>query len=201
MARTEGHRERLLEAAKQLLTERGYARTTARDLVAASGTNLASIGYHFGSKEALLTEALFASLDELDQQFDRNQAAAAATDPPETPVDVLRTTWEGVIESFTSHHAVWIASLEAFAQIEHLPDLRQRMSDLYEQMRGDMADLARAMDPEAQADDTTARAFGSFHLALMAGLTLQWMIDPERAPSADDLVAGLQSMVRIVGDA
>jgi hypothetical protein len=37
---------------------RGYARTTARDLAAESGANLASIGYHFGSKEALLNEAL-----------------------------------------------------------------------------------------------------------------------------------------------
>ena len=30
---------------------------TARDIVAASGANLASIGYHFGSKEALLSAA------------------------------------------------------------------------------------------------------------------------------------------------
>ena len=40
-----GHREDLLEGAKRCLYEKGYARTTARDIVAASGTNLASIGY------------------------------------------------------------------------------------------------------------------------------------------------------------
>jgi AcrR family transcriptional regulator len=49
-----GHREALLAGARRCLLERGYARTTARDLVAASDTNLASIGYHFGSNEALL---------------------------------------------------------------------------------------------------------------------------------------------------
>ena len=53
-----GHREALLDGARRCLLERGYARTTARDLVAASGTNLASIGYHFGSKEALLNGAM-----------------------------------------------------------------------------------------------------------------------------------------------
>src|ERR671934_1978720 len=52
------HRDRLLDAALECLREKGYARTTARDLVAASRTNLASIGYHFGSKEALLNEAI-----------------------------------------------------------------------------------------------------------------------------------------------
>src|SRR5581483_4854381 len=55
---TGSHRDRLLAAALTCLQDRGYAHTTARDLVAASGTNLRSIGYHFGSKEALLDEAL-----------------------------------------------------------------------------------------------------------------------------------------------
>ena len=54
-----GHREQLLEGAKQCLLTKGYARTTARDLVAASGTNLASIGDHYGSKDALMNQALF----------------------------------------------------------------------------------------------------------------------------------------------
>src|SRR5262245_21971068 len=34
-----GHREQLLVAARQLLEDKGYAHITARDLVAASGTN------------------------------------------------------------------------------------------------------------------------------------------------------------------
>ncbi|MGW4249734.1 helix-turn-helix domain-containing protein [Nocardia sp. NPDC004722] len=41
-----GTREDLLAAAKQCLATRGYARTTVRDIVAASGANLAAINYH-----------------------------------------------------------------------------------------------------------------------------------------------------------
>ena len=73
-----GHREDLLAGARRCLEERGYARTTARDLVAASGTNLASIGYHFGSKEALLNEAIAASFEEWAQ---RVQELAFGGDP------------------------------------------------------------------------------------------------------------------------
>ena len=40
------HKEDLLAGAVACLREKGYAHTTARDIVAASGTNLASIGYH-----------------------------------------------------------------------------------------------------------------------------------------------------------
>lgn len=52
-----GHREDLLEGAKRCLLEKGFLRTTARDIVKESGTNLASIGYHYGSKDALLVQA------------------------------------------------------------------------------------------------------------------------------------------------
>src|SRR5215831_19031374 len=53
-----GHREDLLAAARRLLETKGFARITVRDLVAESGTSLASIGYHFGSKEGLLNEVI-----------------------------------------------------------------------------------------------------------------------------------------------
>jgi AcrR family transcriptional regulator len=59
-----GHREQLLDAARRLLVERGSARITARDLVAESGTNLGSIGYHFGSKDALINAAIEAAFDD-----------------------------------------------------------------------------------------------------------------------------------------
>src|SRR5947209_9387603 len=54
----QGNREKLLDAAVRLIEQQGYGRITARDLVAASDTNLNSIGYHYGSKEALLNEAI-----------------------------------------------------------------------------------------------------------------------------------------------
>ena len=72
-----GHKEDLLAAARRCLVTRGYARTTARDLVAESGTNLASIGYHFDSKEALLTQAL---LDAFMEYTDKVVAMAGAVD-------------------------------------------------------------------------------------------------------------------------
>jgi len=53
-----GNREELLVGAKRCLREKGLSRTTARDLSAASGVSLAAIGYHFGSKEALLSQAM-----------------------------------------------------------------------------------------------------------------------------------------------
>jgi AcrR family transcriptional regulator len=56
-------------AAEKCLLEKGYNRTTARDIVSSAGVSLAAIGYHFSSKEALLTEALLDSFGEWDQDL------------------------------------------------------------------------------------------------------------------------------------
>jgi AcrR family transcriptional regulator len=47
-------KERILDAAESLFGERGFAGTSLRALTAAAGVNVASVNYHFGSKEGLL---------------------------------------------------------------------------------------------------------------------------------------------------
>lgn len=41
------NRDALLAAARKCLLEKGYNRTTARDIASAGGVSLAAIGYHF----------------------------------------------------------------------------------------------------------------------------------------------------------
>src|SRR4051812_23264203 len=108
------HKDALLKAAMRLLRERGYARITARDLVAASGTNLASIGYHFGSKEALLNEAIGASFDEWTERLTRT----AMTDADAAPLERLMASWRAMIEDFDAARPMFVAFLEALAQAE-----------------------------------------------------------------------------------
>jgi AcrR family transcriptional regulator len=67
-----GNREDLLKGARECLLEKGYLQTTARDISNASGVGLAAIGYHFGTKEALLQEAMV----EANQEWGQRLAAA-----------------------------------------------------------------------------------------------------------------------------
>jgi len=64
-------REALLEAAKQVLRDRGYAALSTREVAAEAGVPLSQIHYHFGSKQGLVL-ALFEYLDA--QLLDRQQA-------------------------------------------------------------------------------------------------------------------------------
>jgi len=57
-------RDRLLAAAMTLFTERGYAATSVREIVAAAGLAKPALYYHFGSKEGIY-QALVAELTRL----------------------------------------------------------------------------------------------------------------------------------------
>jgi AcrR family transcriptional regulator len=65
-------REQILDASLRLFSERGFARTSVRDIAQAAGITDAAIYYHFASKrdlfEALIDERGFtAALDELER--------------------------------------------------------------------------------------------------------------------------------------
>ena len=64
-------RDALLDAAKSVLRERGYAALSTREVATVAGVPLSQIHYHFGSKQGLVL-ALFEYLDA--QLLDRQQA-------------------------------------------------------------------------------------------------------------------------------
>ena len=70
-AATVDTRTALLEAAAQVLRERGYAALSTREVAASAGMPLSQIHYHFGSKQGLVL-ALFEHLNA--QLFERQKA-------------------------------------------------------------------------------------------------------------------------------
>jgi AcrR family transcriptional regulator len=188
MLRRMGNRERLLEGAKRSLLEKGYARTTARDIVAASGANLASIGYHFGSKDALLTAAMIEAIGEWGDAIEAILRDAHHDDP----VEQLEAIWAGAISSITTQRQLWVASVEVFVRAERDPAIRAQLGDALEQAREGLG--AMILGGREHADPTDARRLGALCLAVLDGLVLQELIDPERAPSAADLAAAIRSL-------
>ena len=63
-------RERLLETAERLFSDRGFASVSLRTLTKEAGVNLASVSYHFGSKEALINAIVHGHLVPVNE--DRN---------------------------------------------------------------------------------------------------------------------------------
>ncbi|MFD5190684.1 TetR/AcrR family transcriptional regulator [Streptomyces sp. NPDC058357] len=187
-----GHREDLLEGAKRCLLEKGYARTTARDIVAASGTNLASIGYHYGSKEALLNLAFLKVTEEWGDVLTEKPDEGVDTGAEErkAPLDQFRDTWQRVIDSYAETRSVWQLQMEVVSRIDQDPELRKALMGPQREGRDGLAENMLGID--AEKDPERARVAGLFCQALLAGVMVQWMMDSESAPSAQDLTDGLK---------
>jgi AcrR family transcriptional regulator len=193
-----GNREALLAGAKRCLYEKGYARTTARDIAAASGVSLAAIGYHFGSMEALLNAAMIQAIEEWGQEIGRALAADVAATPEALPLERFAAIWTRIIASFEAQRPLWVATFEALAQVERAPEVRRFLAGALQQGREGLAMLFQNID--AATEKEKAQIVGSLYQALMSGVVVQWVTDPERTPSGNDLAEALRIVVGITKD-
>jgi AcrR family transcriptional regulator len=191
-----GHREDLLAGAVRCLREKGYARTTARDIVAASGTNLASIGYHYGSTQALLNAAVFQAMEDFGAEI--GQVVSADAGLGGSTLERFERFWAHVIDSFRANAGVWLATFDVFSVAQRDPQVRAAVAHGLEDGRALWASALYGLDVHGD-DQGVARAVGSLHQALLSGVLVQWLIDPDRAPSAADLAAALQAIARQFG--
>ncbi|MFI0241746.1 TetR/AcrR family transcriptional regulator [Streptomyces sp. NPDC016845] len=192
-----GNRADLLAGARRCLEDKGWARITVRDIAAESGVSMAAIGYHFGSREALLTSALIEAIDEWGTRLGRTLSSYGTRGA--TTAEHYEALWAAVIESFVADRTLWLATLEALVQAEHSDDLRRYLSGGQVEGRRGLAALLRGTT-EDQIDDATARTLGATQLALFTGLMTQWLTDPEQAPDAGEVVAGLRALTPLVAD-
>ncbi|MER0482831.1 TetR/AcrR family transcriptional regulator [Streptomyces sp. Edi2] len=187
-----GHREDLLEGAKRCLLEKGYARTTARDIVAASGANLASIGYHYGSKDALMRQAVIASTEEWGASV--TQAPAAADDGAEKGADPLErfaAVWDSVLQRIATEREFIAAQVEVLGLLPRDEALREAIGEVLPESSEGLVAVFEGV-PDTEVDPEAARIVGSFYQALLTGLMVQSLLTPDTMPSGRDLATALR---------
>ncbi len=182
-----GNREDLLASAKKCLLEKGYRNTTARDIASTAGVSLAAIGYHFGSKDTLMNQAVYEAVGEWSETFEQ---AIAAIDPAATPAQRLETLWTHMVESFGENRALWVAQFELIAEGDRNPELQQFFASVQPEAHLGLGQLFHGVDP--QTDEKTASLVGRLYHAILIGVMAQWIIDPKTAPSGHDLVEALK---------
>ncbi|MFB7333464.1 TetR/AcrR family transcriptional regulator [Streptomyces adustus] len=183
-----GHREDLLEGAKRCLLAKGFARTTARDIVKESGTNLASIGYHYGSKDALLAQAYLALVEEMSFEGDGDAGISA----PPGSLERFREVWSNIAESMRQPGSMWRLGMEVITI--DLPEVRDHLARAQREGGRGLVSLLMGV-PEEEVSDETADTLGRFYMTLMSGLIAQWTFDPKTAPDGDVLTEGLRQII------
>jgi AcrR family transcriptional regulator len=165
------NRPALVEGTLRCLERLPPERITARVIAEEAGANLASIAYHFGSKDDLITEAVIEGLDRWlveiadalgdlgrfapDQRLRRAGAA----------VDATRRRHTGLAKNF----------LGALAKAQHDERVRQALAEGFRRTRPRVAALLGFGGDQAGTD-----AAGLVH-SIFTGLLFQELLDPALA--------------------
>lgn len=189
-----GHREDLLEGAKKCLVEKGFVGATARDIVKASGANLASIGYHYGSKDALMTEAFMAVVQEWGDQF------TGAVKGEGGSLERFRSVWDGVHAGHEESGPIWSASMEIALAGGRMPQLRAMLAASQGEGRKGLVSMFTGV-PEEDLVEEDLRTAGAFYQALLNGFMLQWLFDPASAATPAELTEGMRRAVAAMTEA
>jgi len=186
------HREQILEGAIVCVQTRGVAGTTTRDIAAAANASLASIPYHFGSKDALMDQAL---LEAIRRYSGHVQRQAFAGDAP--PLQALAKSLIATVDSFADAGPLLVSLMEAHVKAIHSEPLRERVAG---NRRAAVARIAESvqdgLELEGRLSDEQARAVSVLILALVDGLMLGWLVDREAIPSGQEL---LDSVIAAAG--
>ena len=164
-------RQKLLDGALRCLERLPLDRITARAIADESGANLASIAYHFQSKDALITAAVIEGLDRWLAEIERALAAVRSG----SPAGRFRKA-NTVVEQTRRHHGGLVRSfVAALAMAQHDPVVRDQLADGFRRTRPAVAELL------GLSDDRAGNDAAGLALAMFYGQLLQVQTDPDLA--------------------
>lgn len=164
---TNDRRERVLDAALQLIARDGFDGVRISDIAAQAGVSAALVHYHFANRVQLLTEALTQSLSAAEARLEHAAAGTHRQDPAERLADLIDFGLPLIPEDVTES-CLW-AELELRASGS--PELAASLAALNARIMQPLADAVAAgresgVFRRGEPDEVAAVA-----LALLSGLS------------------------------
>jgi AcrR family transcriptional regulator len=169
------NRASLIEGTLYCLEKLPPERVTARAITEESGANLASIAYHFGSKDNLVTEAVVEGLDRWLAEVTASLENLESRDP----VERYRLAGEAIEASRRRHSGLARNFIGALAKAQHDARVRQLLADGFRRTRPAVASLL-GLGSDQAGEDAAGLALAQFN-----GLLFQALLDPDLAIEGD----------------
>jgi AcrR family transcriptional regulator len=186
-------RARLLASTRDCVRVHGLSGTTSREITSAAGANLASITYHFGSKDDLVAEALF---DELRSRLEPALALLAAEGDP---ASAMLAAVQRLTADFERSRRDAPIYLEALVLASHggafATAARRLLRSVQRRVRDRIEELVAAGFAPAWVD---AEAMASLVVAVANGVALQTTLDP-RGPGAEAMAGQFAALLAGAG--
>jgi AcrR family transcriptional regulator len=191
-ARSDAARERVVEAALKAIAAEGFHGSSLARIAADAGLSQAGLLHHFPSKEELLV-AVLAERDRLDgARFRLAEAGFRGLAALDRLVQLVEhnTLVPGLVQAFTV--------LAGESVSDHHP-ARAWFQDRYPRRRANIAAALRAgVDAGEIRPDVDCDALAAEIIAMMDGLQLQWLLDPDGVDMASTFADYIQGVRRAI---
>jgi AcrR family transcriptional regulator len=174
-ARSELSTARLLDAAGELITERGYERMTLAAIGKHAGYSHGLVTRRFGSKEGLLWALVERMVVDWKNDFLLPAVGdAGGIDALRIHIEALRGSWR---HSPQHMRALYSLMFEALLPV---PILRERMTDLHKTIRLDIQEaVQRGIDRGSVDPSVDSAMVARLFVSALRGSVYQWLLDPE----------------------
>jgi AcrR family transcriptional regulator len=163
-------RQEILQAAAEVIAERGLCETRIADVAKKAGASAALVMYYFESKDRLLTEALTFSEDRFYlEAFNKLTALPSARDQ-------LGHLIESSVPPEADDWPLWI---ELWSRGLRDPEAAKKRSALDRRWRWTIADIVRSGQRTGEFGDVDADDFALRLASLIDGLALQVVLEDE----------------------
>jgi AcrR family transcriptional regulator len=167
-------RARLIDAALDLIAERGEERVTLREVTDAAGANVAAVSYHFGSLESLCDAAIE---EALERYLDAQQEALSTLGPEATLAELAAAFARPMMHALSSGgRDLTIMRIVARSGIDP-PRGWDRLGPRFDRIRATCRGVLKANVPDLKGNEP------DFRTRAVAGM-LNWLV---LAPIAQDL--------------
>jgi AcrR family transcriptional regulator len=173
---SDARRRQILKAAVQVIAEKGLCDTGIKDVADQAGTSPALVIYYFGTKDALLAEALAFA----DEHFYAQTAEAVAgmASARDRLVELVRCSCS--VGEADDDFDEWVLWLDLWARAAHKPDVARDRQAMDQRWRTTIGEIVRQGQAAGEFAPVDAAAFALRLAALIDGLAVLVVLkDPE----------------------
>jgi AcrR family transcriptional regulator len=182
----EARRNQMLQAAAELICERGFGETRIADVAKRADASSALVIYYFGTRERLLVDALRYSEENFYSAA--KQMLAEVTSARERLELLVR--WTCVPENEGDVPGAWGLWFDLWAQAFRHPEVKQDRVELDGRWRDLIVNVVEAGQADGDIGNVDARAFALTFSSLLDGLSIQVALeDPELDPETASRIA------------
>ncbi len=173
-------RKQMLQAALEVIAERGYADTRIADVAERAGSSPALVIYYFKTKDQLLTEAIrFAE----DSWYETGTSRMAEIDTAVGRLEEL-VAMSCLPEADTEPHDSWLVWLDVWAQAGRHPEVGGVRQKFDERWRETISSLVLAGQEAGEFGPVNPPEFAVMLSALLDGFAVQIALaDPTVGPA------------------